>query len=105
MGVFSSKGLSWYSNHTVAAMKPDILANGVYVKMVVPTGSCVLCDSRGYATYSGTSFAAPYVTGAVALIKQKHPTWSRDEVIGALLSNVVDKGFNPGLVSNSCTHY
>jgi subtilisin family serine protease len=37
---------------------------------------------RGYATWSGTSFAAPGVSGAIAARAQEHRTSARDQVAG-----------------------
>ncbi len=39
-------------------------------------------------TWSGTSVAAPYVTGVAALIKGLQPTWGPEEIRRALLENV-----------------
>lgn len=45
-----------------------VAAPGVKILSTVPTGSCALCDHSGYRALSGTSMAAPHVTGAAALL-------------------------------------
>lgn len=68
---FSSRGpvtMNW-------ALKPDILAPGTDVYSTVP---------GGYQALQGTSMAAPYVSGAIAIMKEAHPTWSNKQIIGAL---------------------
>jgi serine protease AprX len=39
----------------------------------------------GYMWMSGTSFAAPVVSGAAAQVLARHPTWTPDQVKGALM--------------------
>lgn len=65
---------------------------------VVAVGSSIraaFCDG-GYATWSGTSVAAPFVSGGAALVLSTHPTWKGEEVAERLrdTAHSVDP-FNP----------
>ncbi len=61
-------------------------APGVNTLSTVPTGSCSMCASGGYRNASGTSMAAPHVSGAAALILDREPMLS----IGDLKSRLMD---------------
>ncbi|MBS4175421.1 S8 family serine peptidase [Bacillus sp. FJAT-49736] len=74
---FSSRGpvtVNW-------SVKPDVTAPGVAIESTIPRG--------GYTVLQGTSMAAPFVTGAVALIKQAHPTWNPEEIKSALMNTAM----------------
>jgi minor extracellular serine protease Vpr len=65
-----------------SALKPDITAPGV---SIVSTASG---SGNGAETLSGTSMAAPHVTGVAALTRQAHPNWN----VAALKAAIVNTG-------------
>ena len=59
-------------------MKPDVSAPGVSILSSLPA-------SQGtFGLLSGTSMAAPHVAGAAALLKERHPDWTVEQVKSAL---------------------
>jgi subtilisin family serine protease len=71
-------------------LKPDIAAPGVNI-LAQGYRSDATGEARhlGYGQQSGTSMAAPHVTGAAALLRQVHPDWSNAEIKSALMSTAV----------------
>ena len=71
--------------------KPELGAPGRYMIGPVPTSATLTSErpdhvvSPGYMQLSGTSFAAPAVAGAVAQILARHPSWTPDQIKGALM--------------------
>ena len=61
-------------------IKPDIVAPGAYINSTQNNG--------GYNFTSGTSYAAPHVSGAAALLLQKNPELHHHEIKSLLLTTV-----------------
>ncbi|GAC1631210.1 MAG: hypothetical protein NVS4B2_15010 [Chloroflexota bacterium] len=69
------------------AIKPDLVAPGqdIYAATQSHVRSGDMYDATGFTSQSGTSFAAPHVAGAAALVRQRHPTWTALMVKASLL--------------------
>ena len=61
-------------------IKPDMVAPGAYINTTQ--------NNAGYNFTSGTSFAAPHVSGAAALLLQKNPELYNHEIKSLLLTTV-----------------
>ncbi|MFF4243073.1 S8 family serine peptidase [Streptomyces sp. NPDC001822] len=66
-------------------LKPDLTAPGVDV--LAARSQYMYGGGEGYyRPESGTSMAAPHVAGAAALLAQKHPKWSGQQIKDTLMS-------------------
>ncbi|MFF3458842.1 S8 family serine peptidase [Streptomyces sp. NPDC002730] len=83
---FSSRGPAPYT-HT---LKPEIAAPGVAISAAAAGGRGVYA----YRSMSGTSMATPHVAGATAIVKQRHPDWTAQQIKAALVSSA--KASAPG---------
>ena len=60
-------------------MKPDVSAPGVAILSSVPPRVGL------WSEFSGTSMASPHVAGAAALLLQRHPGWTVEQIKSALV--------------------
>ncbi|MFJ5196882.1 S8 family serine peptidase [Streptomyces sp. NPDC088394] len=65
------------------ALKPDLSAPGVDI---LAARSQLVSGSGPYTSKSGTSMATPHVAGVAALLAEKHPDWSGQQLKDGLMS-------------------
>jgi subtilisin family serine protease len=58
--------------------KPDVTAPGENVLSSIP--------KNDWDRWDGTSMASPHIAGAAALLKQRHPTWTVQQIKSALVT-------------------
>lgn len=68
------------------SVKPEVVAPGYQIRTTFPG------TATPYTLATGTSFSAPYVSGAVALLRQYNPNATVDQIKAALMNSAVDKG-------------
>ena len=84
---FSTRGPSQCSGIGSLAIHPEVVAPGQNVRSA--------WDQNNYNSISGTSMAAPHVSGAVLLLKEAFPYLSGEDILWALYLSAVDLGI-PG---------
>ena len=93
---FSSRGpVIWEdkeTGETLALIKPDVVAPGVNICSAQWNSAWQdrQCLDEEHTAISGTSMATPHVAGAVALLKQKNPDWSPEEIKLALRNTALN---------------
>jgi len=95
MANFSSRGPVYWNGEYL--FKPDISAPGVSI-CAAEHGewlSDYRCLDQEHISISGTSMAAPHVSGAVALLLQAKPDLTPDEVKGIITGSADGNSLNP----------
>ncbi len=84
-----------------SARGPSACDNSIYPEIVAPGFSIWTSDltaggalPNSYASVTGTSFAAPHVSGTMALLLSAFPEASEDMLKAAFLASAVDLGVN-----------
>lgn len=67
-----------------SAIKPNVVAPGTSIRSTLPNGN--------YGSYTGTSMAAPHVSALVALLRQKNPNATVNEIKNAILTSTDQLG-------------
>ncbi|KFK31853.1 hypothetical protein AALP_AA6G166900 [Arabis alpina] len=81
VATFSSRGPNSIS---AAILKPDIAAPGVSI--LAATNTNTTFNDRGFIMLSGTSMAAPVISGVVALLKSLNRDWSPAAIRSAIVT-------------------
>ena len=111
---FSSRGPRGGGSFPIG-LKPDIAAPGLNIPSVQTGmtcetgGGCFAPTADGFdpggqaLTISGTSMAAPHISGTMALLRQLHPDWSVEE-LKALVMNGALHDLTTGLNGTGLTY-
>jgi hypothetical protein len=83
ISTFSCRGFG-INNYSI---KPDLVSLGENVEILNLLNST---DTNG----GGTSIACPGVSGVAVLLKQKHPSWTYEEIKSSLVNSATDLGVN-----------
>jgi subtilisin family serine protease len=89
---FSSRGPVSWSNGTL--MKPDITAPGVSICAAEYDSAWESrrCLDDQHVAISGTSMATPHISGVVALVKQRYPSLTAEQIKNLLMMTAKDLG-------------
>jgi len=91
---FSSRGPVVWEGGSLD--KPDISAPGVNICAAQwsDAWSTYECIDSEHTSISGTSMAAPHVSGVAALVKQAHPDWDNQQIKDSIMQTATNLGLN-----------
>ncbi|MFA5856266.1 MAG: S8 family serine peptidase [Candidatus Pacearchaeota archaeon] len=91
---FSSRGPVVWAGGTIN--KPDVVAPGVSICAAEHDNawSDKKCLDNNHVAISGTSMATPHVAGMAALVKQKHPDWSAQDIKNVIMKTADNLGYS-----------
>jgi subtilisin family serine protease len=82
--------------HDAMMEHADFAASNPEVDITAPGVNIVSCfPGNAYTVWSGTSMAAPFMTGVIALLKAERPSLSLQDIEQLLEKSSIDKGL-PG---------
>ena len=92
------KNVSWFSNYEVNENLHDVLVK----PLLVAPGENIVIPNTGDVPISGTSFAAPMVTGVIALLMQEFPQLKKkpEVIISALMASANKLPTQNNLIDN-----
>lgn len=82
-------------------VKPDVIAPGSNIVSCLASSATIKQNdrtriiSKHYLQMSGTSMSTPIITGAVALLLQKHPDLSPNDIKYMIKQNAVNMNYSP----------
>ncbi|ELE9456959.1 autotransporter domain-containing protein [Salmonella enterica] len=86
----SDSAVPTYSDLAMGAEEFSLAAPGTWINSVNATG--------GYVAFTGTSMAAPYVSGALGLVQQAYPWMSARQLADTVLSTADRNFITPGQI-------
>ena len=93
IAVDENNNIASFSNGCGVAKDYCLAAPGNFIWGPTETKSALLVlESHSWAALSGTSLAAPHVSGAIALLKDAYPSMSSEEIVSLLFVSATDLG-------------
>lgn len=106
VAIFSSQG----PNIGTGGIKPELVAVGtdLYTATQDYDPNSDMYDSTRFLSTQGTSFSAPMVAGAAALVKQRNPSWTPAQIKSALVNtatreNLIDYDYDGNVIDARVT--